>query len=118
MGYEVNSSCECGFNAALLVGGGRNNFRTTCYFPCLCKSCRRVVQVNLLAKPPSCPDCNSSDVISYDQPKLIGVKGEQNVVHWAMVRELGRDLELTDGLYWCPVCEDMSLRFFISSLYD
>jgi len=118
MGSLVVARCECGLKTELHVGGGRNNYLTTCYFPCRCSSCRKVVQVNLLAKPPACPHCNSTAVLPYDQPELIGVKGEVNVVQWSMRRELGRDLLLTDGLYLCPGCGDMSLRFFAEGLWD
>lgn len=118
MGSLVVARCECGLVTEFGVGGGRRNYLTTCYFPCRCSACRAVVQVNLPAKPPMCPQCKSTDVIPFDQPELVAVKGEVNVVQWSMQREFGRDLVLTDGLYVCPGCGDTSLRFFAEGLWD
>jgi hypothetical protein len=77
-----------------------------------------LVEVNLLAKPPICPLCESTDVLAYDQPELVGIKGEKDVVEWAMEDELGRDLKLTNGLYLCPGCGNFSLRFRVKARWD
>jgi len=119
MGSMVSVKCECGLQIdRLLIGGGMRNHITTCYFPCECKNCRNVVQANLLSSPLACPTCRSPDVLPYDQPELIGVKREVEIVKWSMKAELGRDLVLMDGLYKCPKCGNMTLRFFPTGLWD
>lgn len=118
MGTGLSASCACGFEAKTAVGGARSNYRTTCNFPCLCKRCNGMVTANLIATPPVCPDCGSTDVVPYDQPELIGTRGTVTVASCWMQHELGRDLVLTDGLYRCPKCEGMSLRFVAYMLFD
>lgn len=118
MGKGLIAHCECGFEAETEIGGTVRNHRTTCNFPCLCKRCNGMVTANLFARPPLCPDCGSTDIVPYDQPELIGTRGTVTVASWWMQHELGRDLVLTDGLYRCPKCEGMSLRFVVSVLFD
>lgn len=118
MGTGLTVHCDCGFEAKTAVGGARSNYRTTCPFPCLCKGCRNLVTANLLAKPPACPDCGSTDIVPYDQPELIGTRGTATVASCSMQYELGRNLVLTDGLYCCPKCESMSLRFVAYMRFD
>lgn len=77
-----------------------------------------MVTANLLATPPACPDCGSTDIVPYDQPELIGTRGSVKEASWSMQHELGRDLVLTDGLYRCPKCKGMSLRFVVTGLFD
>ncbi len=118
MGSTVIAQCPCGYEAELAVGGGRRTYRTICYFPCLCKGCRKLVQANLLADPLACPDCGSAEIVPYDQPELAGASGESQTAHWAMEHSLGRDLVLTDGTYRCPACESPTLRFLPWGLFD
>jgi len=82
-----------------------------CYFPAYCDRCRELVEANLLAKPVECPMCGSSPVIPYDDEKLVGEIGEEEVESWNMEEDLGRELVLTDGTYFCPSCEEFKLRF-------
>ena len=110
MGSEVTASCRCGLKANVLIGGGMADFTTTCYFPCLCETCHDVVQVNLLAETPACPICQGSSIVPYDDPRLSGSRGKDNVAEWS-VAELGRPLVLTNGTYKCPRCNNKSLRF-------
>lgn len=56
--------------------------------------------------------------LRYDQPELIGTKGNLTEAFCAMQDELGRNLVLTDGLYRCPKCGGMSLRFVATTLFD
>ena len=94
-----------------MIGGGMDDFKDTCWFPCLCKGCRSVEQVNVLAKPPVCPRCKSEEVIPYDWPEACGKRGKHEIAGWNVVDLLGRDLHLTDGTYLCPRCDRMTLRF-------
>jgi hypothetical protein len=43
--------------------------------------------------------------------KLIGEIGENEIESWNMEEDLGRELILTDGTYFCPSCEEFKLRF-------
>jgi len=111
MGSQVTAICECGVEAKILIGGSMINFMTTCYFPCLCDSCHNIVQTNLLAKVPRCPECGTANPIPYDDPRILGSLGERTVAEWNMQECLARELILTDGSYKCPKCEKMTLQF-------
>ena len=116
MGTQVTATCQCGVDTIIMIGGGMRNFMTTCYFPCLCEHCRTVVQVNLLAKQKRCPQCKTTKVIPYDDPTLSECAGGRTVTSWNMEEQLGRELNLTDGNYRCPQCDQMTLRFTDSGL--
>src|SRR5438128_1055567 len=117
MGSEVTARCGCGVEARILIGGGMQNFATTCYFPCLCEHCHSIVQVNLLAKTHRCPKCRSSKTIPYDDGRLRKSPGRHVMAEWNLP-ELGRELKLTDGKYRCPKCDKMTLRFSETALWD
>jgi Zn finger protein HypA/HybF involved in hydrogenase expression len=116
MGTQVTATCQCGVDTIIMIGGGMRNFMTTCYFPCLCEHCRTVVQVNLLAKQKRCPQCKTTNVIPYDDPTLSESAGGRTVASWNIQEQLGRKLNLTDGNYRCPQCDQMTLRFTDSGL--
>ena len=98
-------------STTLMIGGGRANFMTTCALPCLCESCHNIVQANLLARPPLCPQCRATNLTPYDAPQVVGSLGPRVVAQWNMRDQLGRELCLTDGYYKCPKCGQMTLRF-------
>ena len=116
MGSEVIAKCQCGLTATILIGGGMESFSSTCYFPCYCESCKSVVQCNLLAKKKSCPICESTTIVPYDDPSLSSHAGTRVVADWNMKFQLGRELKLTNGKYKCPGCGQMSLHFLSSGL--
>jgi len=114
MGSAVVAKCDCGIEDTILIGGGMMNFKTTCFFPCLCENCHGIVQVNLLSKTMKCPECGARGPIPYDDPQLSDSPGLRNVAEWNMGNmedRLGRKLVLTDGKYRCPKCGNMSLSF-------
>ena len=111
MGSQVIASCGCGVKAEISIGGGMMDFTTICLFPCLCNSCRNVVETNLLSKTPECPGCGTANPTPYDDPRVVGSPGENIVSEWNVEEHLGRELTLTDGSYKCPKCEKMTLRF-------
>lgn len=111
MGSQVIAKCVCGYHAKSLIGGGMLNFTTTCYFPCLCENCERIVEANLLEKELHCPECKSLGCTPYDDPKLTGSSGEHSIVEWNVSELLGRMLVLNDGSYKCPNCGEMKLTF-------
>ncbi len=116
MGSAVRAQCECGYKQEFMIGGGRMTFRELCCFPCLCQDCKRIVTANLFDQPPICPDCDSTNVVSYDQKQLVENQGSKDVATWCMGEELGRELKLADGLYYCPECDSFRLRFEDSGL--
>lgn len=79
MGSSVTATCDCGLAADILIGGGALTFTTECSFPCLCRSCRNVVEVNLLVSDRRCPDCQTPDTVPYDSPDLVGLPGSRAV---------------------------------------
>ena len=111
MGVQVTAICECGLNTDVQIGGGMFDFTTMCHFPCICNSCRNLVEANLLEKGRTCPHCNSHDLIPYNDQRLIGTAGNRTVTEWSMEDSQRRELVLTNGTYKCPKCGKMSLRF-------
>ncbi len=118
MGTMVKASCKCGFQEQCDVGGGMNDYATNCSFPCLCKSCKRMVHVNMLKDPPRCPECGRADPIPYDDSRLIGTLGMASVASWHVSLKSDRELVLTNGTYLCPSCRQMTLRFKLTAFYD
>jgi len=116
MGSEVRATCECGLDTRILIGGGMENFISTCYFPCLCEACHDIVPVNLIAKRKRCPKCRGTKLIPYDDLRLSGLPGERTVAEWNVREQLGGELRLTDGSYKCPKCHELTLRFADSGL--
>ena len=111
MGSSVIGTCSCGYETEAAVGGGMRNFKTSCYFPCLCESCRTVVSANLLAAAPACPQCQGRALVAYDEPGMSQAPGEHKIAQWNVKEQLGRELLLTDGKYLCPKCHQMTLQF-------
>ena len=116
MGSQVIAKCECGFETKIMIGGGMANFMTTCYFPCLCYNCQNVVQVNLLAASPVCPDCGAGNPIPYDTIELMETTGESIIAQWNVEESLGRELILYNSNYKCPRCGNIALQFVDSGL--
>ncbi|MDP3314383.1 hypothetical protein [Lutibacter sp.] len=116
MGSQVKVSCKCGLNKSILIGGGMESSSYECFFPCFCKNCSDVVEVNLLDLNPKCPECGEENIIAFDNRLLIGEKGKQVIESWHAF-ELGRELLLTNGTYKCPKCNTQNLRFSMGDLY-
>ena len=104
MGSSVMAICPCGVEAEIMIGGGMMDYETTSLFPCCCEKCHSLVEVNLLVKRLRCPKCRASNPLPYNDPRLMGEKGDRTAENWG-------DLTLTNGTYKCPKCEKMTLRF-------
>lgn len=111
MGSSVKAVCKCGYEGSFAIGGGMISFETVCEFPCLCKKCNQIVECNLLNKRVACPECKSTRVVPYDDKQLCGKPGTVVVTSWNMEKRLGRELELTNGTYFCPKCQKFDLEF-------
>jgi hypothetical protein len=136
MGSQVHAICECGVHKSILIGGGKLSFTYLEYFPCLCVDCQDVVQSDLKEnswiikgidvldfstkkkneqlienslknKKISCPECKGQNVIPYNDERLIGKKGDDKVINWG-------NNYLDNGTYYCPKCENMTLKFLHS----
>jgi len=109
MGGIVKALCPCGYQREMYLGGGMRNYTTYCNFPILCRKCKLLLEVNLLKKDVACPICHHSDYMAYDDPSLCFQKGNE-IFSWNY-EKIGRQLVLTDGIYFCPGCRQSSLRF-------
>lgn len=116
MGSSVKASCKCGYEQEFAIGGGMMSFQELCWFPCLCRGCKRIVQANLLQTPLTCPECKSGNIAPYDQPDLCQQQGSNVVTSWNLTDEIGREVKLTDGVYYCPACDSYHLIFEDSGL--
>ncbi len=131
--YEV--SCRCGFQAEVTVGGARDWFHDTSYFPFHCKSCG-LVQVNVAKVPDEvsscdCPECGTADCTQYGTPpvsrhdlrpkswpsKLLK-KAAEEPSDSATIAWGNRQAALKEHL--CPACKEMSMEFsrFPSVMFD
>lgn len=102
MGSEVFFSCECGLAGSARTGGGIQSANKLCLYPAYCETCKKVVEVNLLADI-KCPEC-AEVVVPYTDQSLVGVLGDRVV-------DTCYDFKLTNGSYRCPKCGKMSLYF-------
>ncbi len=116
MGSEVNATCKCGLKTTIQIGGGDGETGTmVCYFPCVCRDCEDVVQADVSENNPKCPKCNSEDLISYADPRLLSFPGRNVVARFNMWGAVAgkpiETLELNDGQYKCPRCGNRTLSF-------
>ena len=119
MGSIVKAAClKCNYEKEVWIGGGRLDFDSTCLFPCLCRNCHGVVQANLMAPKPECPNCSSSDIIPYDDPELIKPDVNEPITSWNVKNEIGRELLITNGKYYCPICKEFELKFHETGNWD
>ena len=117
MGSQVIASCPCGIEEWISVGGGMFEFNQFCQFPCLCKNCNNIVEINLLTKENRCPKCRSRKVIPYTAPELQDVTGNEEVASWFSIDRFdNQPLILNTGNYKCPRCNNMTLVFSDSGL--
>ena len=119
MGTMVKAVCGCGYSSEVMaLGGGRSNHLTSCGFPCCCKACKSLFKANMYDPDVSCPHCYTSSVVPYDDPSLAVTGGvEDEIFSWNTSDRLGRDLQLHDGVYFCPSCSESGLRFSVISLF-
>lgn len=110
MGSQVIAICKCGVNTKILVGGGKQSFKVIDYFPGYCSSCKEVVQINLKNVKLTCPFCENNTAIPYNNSNLIGNNGEK-VVAQSFINVL------TNGTYYCPHCNNMTLNFLRDNLH-
>ncbi len=111
MGSMINAKCKCGYvKENMCLGGGMMNFTTECSFPYYCEDCNSLVEANVYDANKKCPECNSNNLISYDDRKICKPKGNE-VFSWNVSGEIGKELTLSEGDYLCPDCGKFNLRF-------
>jgi len=118
MGCLLAADCSCGYHATAEVGAGLETLLTECFFPFHCPSCRSLVDADTMAATPTCPQCGSTQIVSYSDPALAGQPGTAEVAAWNLAGDLSRPLSLSDGTYWCPACAQTRLRFTLVGLFD
>ena len=116
MGCSVVASCPCGYQSSLLmIGGGMMDFTYSCAFPAYCSEGKHLVTVNMFDKPRRCPDGHLKASIPYNDASLINVPGTIEVTSWKY-SDHEPEAQLTDGLYFCPICHAFSLTFIDGGL--
>ncbi len=121
MGSEVNATCKCGLKTTIQIGGEDGGTGAmVCYFPCVCRDCEDVVQVDVSETNLKCPKCNGQDVIRYDDPRLLSCRGLSVIARWNMGGAVAgkqiQTLELSNGQYKCPRCGNPTLTFSATGL--
>ena len=104
MGMSTDAHCfACGYDTALMLGGGMANHTTYAAWPVSCKRCAAITTANFKQLPLICQGCESSDV--HPPADLQWWTGDGNVI------ESWDTLTLTNGHYRCPKCGEFELRF-------
>lgn len=107
-GDIVSAKCECGFETTMKLGGGKANYKTTCYFPYHCKDCFSLSVLNAIGDKQTCKKCFSENVISYENDSLRAGKSDNKVFGWNINE---KNFSLTDDMYFCPQCRELKLKF-------
>jgi DNA-directed RNA polymerase subunit RPC12/RpoP len=120
MGTMLVASCDCGYKKNTTLGGSKISRGSN--MPYCCKNCSQLVTVDESANDePLCPDCGSSNVVSYvaksktaisrhdklteEELKVLGLHKREEVAAFDFPDSL-----LKSGNY-CPYCKSMNLKF-------
>ena len=110
MGSSADAHCEnCGYSReGLVIGGSRSDFMTFAAWPVLCNSCQDVTSANMLAQPPTCEACGSTDVVAYGDLQVTRLLEPTET--WASEIRWG-ELKIPNSESLCPKCRHWALRF-------
>jgi hypothetical protein len=112
MGGTYKVKCKCGYETDVAVGAGRAlSFEHKSYYPVLCQACEKIDSSIFGPTEPICSHCQSTNILRYDHPDLRKVMEGELIENTQTTPEPKRHLELTEGLYYCPVCKDFGLKF-------
>ncbi len=119
-GSIVRAKCDvCGYDSGgLFLFGGRGNFKTVCNFPAYCANKKSLVLVNLLADKLESPACPGQTLVPYTDPQMIQKPGTKTIASWNLPEPQDKQIELTDGDYFCPNCKKFHLHFKHSGHWD
>ena len=109
MGCTALAACPCGFDSGELFVGQGMSGPDPCHFPAYCKEGSHLVTVNLIDQPSRCPEGHKTEPVPYNDNSLIDKLGVTVVADWWLDDET--HLELTDGTYLCPACQQYTLTF-------
>jgi len=82
----------------------------TWLFPAFCEEGKHLVTVNMYDHPRHCPDGHAAEPVPYTDEFLIDEPGAEIVVDWGWL-DPPNCFALTDGTYFCPACQQYTLRF-------
>jgi RNA polymerase subunit RPABC4/transcription elongation factor Spt4 len=120
MGTMIVASCDCGYTKKTSLGGSKISRGSN--MPYCCRNCNQLVTVDESANDePLCPDCGSSDVVSYVAKSKTATSrhdnltGEELKILCLHKRKDEAAFNYPDSLLksgnFCPNCKTMSLRF-------
>lgn len=112
MGAAYKVKCKCGYETWVTVGAGRALGRENKYvYPVLCKTCEKIGESVFGVSEAICSHCQSTNLIRYDHPGLRKTMEDDLIRNSQALPESKERPELTEGLYFCPVCRDFGLSF-------
>jgi hypothetical protein len=112
MGTVYKVTCICGYETGVGVGAGRALTREhKSYYPVLCQACEKVGSSVFGATEAICSHCQSTNLVRYDDPNLREAMEDYLTKNSQTDPESNRHIELTEGLYFCPVCKEFGLSF-------
>ena len=120
MGTVYKVKCICGHETGVEIGDSRWLCRQKKYmYPVLCRDCGKIgssvfsqgtsTPNELGVSEPVCCHCQSTNITRYDHPSLRKVIEDD--LPTAGFADPRKNTELTNGLYFCPVCKNFSLSF-------
>jgi hypothetical protein len=135
MGTQLLATCPCGVSNEVSIGGTRAS-RGVFDFPHACYGCRKVVSVNILSEPLTCPSCLGSTLSSYQASGAgVWMYRFMSLFPDSFQRKFWRGAgESTPSSYYCPKnqttyylfpsrqrcvnCSENTLNFSLLSLFD
>ncbi|MCF7944351.1 MAG: hypothetical protein K9L75_02285 [Spirochaetia bacterium] len=111
MGTLITAVCEkCGYRKDLMtLFSGMIGVSEHCFIPYYCKSCSTLFEGDMLEDTIYCPECNSKDVVSYEDESL-GFSEDKTSFSWH-VFQIGREVKLNEKGNLCPQCREFTLKF-------
>jgi ribosomal protein L37AE/L43A len=136
MGTELTGACKCGYGDKVYIGSGRASHGKLFKYPHSCNTCNSLTSVDMLAVAPSCSHCNSKDIRSYAaNTKTLSYKSLLNRFPTELLAKTGyhrtdvvhdesfcypikKTYVFLRGNHHCPRCNENTMTFFTSMLYD
>jgi len=122
MGSILKAQCKCGFELEdIFAGGGMLNFHEICDAPAICLNCNIFLIKNYMKKYSKCPRCQKKVAFYNDlqvQKKVSeSYETYNDIFSWNVNDEKG-EFRLPDTQYYCPECNEMTLKFVCIGSWD
>ena len=126
MGSIITAKCKkCDFiKKDIYIGCGMTNHKVFAGYPYSCNECNDFFQGNYKDPNLCCPSCSSKNVVIYSEYKLNKEPEppKQKLSFFAKLLGKKEIVELPKfdiyGYYKCPKCNEFTMEFYKTALYD